>query len=76
MPKITAIQPVQRPIRVTKRSAAEVCWDARYFSLRAYDAGAESGIRLHPQELQFDREQAAVLRTYLDRFLKETKEDA
>ncbi len=71
MARITAIYPVKRLIRVVRRTTAEVCWDTRYFSITAYDAGAEIGIKRHEEDLQLDFQQARILREYLDQFLQQ-----
>lgn len=74
MARITNIQIKEKesPIRVMRRTAAEVSWNKQYFSLRLFAAGAEQGIRPHKEDIQLDREQAACLRELLTVFLEES----
>lgn len=69
MALITHIQRTARKIRVLKKTAMEVSWDERLFSIWTKAAGAETGLSDLPADIQLDREQAAVLHAMLGDFL-------
>ena len=75
MALITSIQRSRRIIRCHKRTAMEVNFDERLFSIWTAAAGAECGSSLSAANIQLDREQALRLKELLNEFLAQSAQN-